>query len=325
VVICSANVTILVHSLLLLPSSARRVMSGFALNECEPEKSNVHIVLLGDSTLDNGRYLSLAFGELSVGNQLDKRCEERGWQMTLLAQDGSMLEDVLTRQVPRIPASATHLVLSCTGNDLLALLNQMVVAKFAVSTVFKALGEGLSHVAERYRDLIQKLRSLKCHVACCTVYRPNFNHVCFKTFATVSLAVHNSRLLEIALALGCSVLDLASILEGAEDFANPLELSTRGGSKVIENVTNFVTEHPAMPRRRAPAVERVEMVFAEDKIVSSCALPRRCCRSGKVEKSVYASKAMSQALVVPCTHRTSGTLLGRPLKFSEAQQAWRET
>merc|ERR1719422_1711581 len=83
---------------------------------------------------------------------------------------------------------------------------------------------------------------------CCTVYRPNFNQVFFKSLATFSLGIHNSRLMHIAEDLGCSVLDLANILEGKEDFANPLELSTRGGAKVVENITNFVNEHPSRLR-----------------------------------------------------------------------------
>merc|ERR1740123_187707 len=104
-------------------------------------------------------------------------------------------------------------------------------------------------------------RISKCHVACCTVYRPNFEHLFFKSLASFSLGIHNSRLTQIAEDLGCSILDIASILEGKEDFANPLELSTRGGAKVVENITNFVGEHP--PRRCRAHMP--ELVVAEDK------------------------------------------------------------
>merc|ERR1719512_408086 len=118
--------------------------------------------------------------------------------MTMLAQDGALLEDVVLRQLPSIPSAATHVVVSCTGNDLLALLNQMVVAKFAFGSVYRAMGEGLKLVAEKYRKLVRQLKCLKCHVACCTVYRPNFNGIGFQSLAAIGLGMHNSRLLNIA-------------------------------------------------------------------------------------------------------------------------------
>merc|ERR1740123_373145 len=123
-------------------------------------------------------------------------------------------------------------------------------------------------------------RISKCHVACCTVYRPNFNHLFFKSLATFSLGIHNSRLTQIAEDLSCSVLDLANILEGKEDFANPLELSTRGGSKVVENITRFVSEHPSR-QRFFPC--SVDMTHGEDKAASLFSMSnfqlKKCCGS----------------------------------------------
>merc|ERR1712050_545266 len=97
----------------------------------------------------------------------------------------------------------------------------------------------------------RQLKCLKCHVAFCTVYRPNFNGVGFQSLATVGLAVHNSRLMSIAEELACSVIDLANVLEGDEDFANQLELSSRGGAKIVQNITEFVGEHSPGSRLRA--------------------------------------------------------------------------
>merc|ERR1740130_2157991 len=116
-----------------------------------------------------------------------KVCMERGWDMTVLAQDGSMLEDVKERQVPLIPEGATHIVLSASGNDLLSLLNQMVLANFTFSSMYGTIGIGLNEVAEKYRALLQQLKSHGCHLAVCTVYRPNFNHLFFKSLASLSL------------------------------------------------------------------------------------------------------------------------------------------
>ncbi len=71
-----------------------------------------HIVLLGDSIFDNAAYVS---GHPDVIRQL-RTILPKDWQASLLAVDGSVTADVLT-QIPRIPASATHLIVSAGGND----------------------------------------------------------------------------------------------------------------------------------------------------------------------------------------------------------------
>jgi hypothetical protein len=291
-----------------------------------PHVRSVHVVLLGDSTLDNGRYLNLASGELSVEKQLAKKCAELGWQMTVLAQDGSLLEDVRTRQLPLIPDQATHLVLSASGNDLLSLLNQMVVANFTLSSVYAAIVEGLKNVAERYRNLLQSLKNLGCHLACCTVYRPNFNHLFFKSLATFSLGLHNSRLKQLAADLDCSVIDLANLFDTSEDFANPLELSTRGGSKLIENVAAFVGDHSIMTMKRyrdfAQAINTSDEAFLP--MEDTVGMSMRCCATRATQGRVYARKEVSKALQRADTAFAGGPL-GRPLAFSEAQQRWRQS
>lgn len=284
-------------------------------------------MLLGDSTLDNGRYLNQAIGELSVEKQLAKRCADKGWEMTVLAQDGSMLEDVLMRQVPLVPEKATHVVLSASGNDLLSLLNQMVMANFTATSMYSAIGDGLYQVSERYRGLLVALKGLGCHFACCTVYRPNFNHFFFKSLAVLSLGLHNSRIQQIAQDLDCSVIDLASMFDSREDFANPLELSTRGGSKLVSNIVAFVHDHPLMTlqryRNNLASIEAAE----DDEflpVVGFLGMPTRCCATRSLKRRVYANKECAQDLEEPDGSWPHGEL-GRPLEFSEAQERWRHT
>jgi len=285
--------------------------------------NRVHIVLLGDSTLDNGRYLDLARGELSVEKQLHKRCLERGWSMTVLAQDGSVLDDVRQRQMPLIPESATHLVLSASGNDLLSLLNDMVVANFTLSSMYATIGHGLAQVAENYRALLQDLKALGCHLSCCTLYSPNFNHLFFKSLATFSLGLHNSRISQISVDLDCSLIDFANMFDSGNDFANPLELSTRGGSKLVENIATFVQDHPASMLHRRNATH----VYLEDEAILAASfdkwgLPIRCCTTRAQQRRVYSSKVVSESLEMPDTNLSGGDL-GPALAFSQAQERWR--
>lgn len=306
------------------------VVEADILGDCSatPEDlQNVHVVLVGDSTLDNVRYLNFEQGELSVEKQLTRRCAERGWDVTLLAQDGSMLEDVLLRQLPRIPDQATHIVLSASGNDLLSLLNEMVVANFTAVSMYRAIVQGLAEVSQRYRDLMKALKSMGCHLACCTVYQPHFNHLFFKSLAAFGLGLHNNRLKQISTDLDASVIDLANMFDSKEDFANPLELSTRGGAKLVENVSNFVSEHPpaSMIRYRRRAGLGVVATEGDEDTWSGGALgvPLRCCATREPRRRIYCCKEYS-AKSLERDVQFADAPMSRPLKFSEDQQNWRE-
>ena len=71
-----------------------------------------HIVLLGDSIFDNAAYVRP--GEPDVVHQLRARLPA-GAKATLAAVDGAPAADV-RRQLERLPAGATHLIVSAGGN-----------------------------------------------------------------------------------------------------------------------------------------------------------------------------------------------------------------
>ena len=76
---------------------------------------NRHLVLLGDSIFDNGPYVPTENDTTS--SQL-RRALAKDWQVSLLAVDGHLTRDV-ERQLPELPADATHLIVSAGGNDAL--------------------------------------------------------------------------------------------------------------------------------------------------------------------------------------------------------------
>jgi len=86
-----------------------------------------HIVLLGDSIFDNGRY---TMGGPDVISQV-RQLLPSGWRASLLAVDGSTAEDIHS-QLQRMPTDASHLVLSVGGND--ALMNSDILHMPADST-----------------------------------------------------------------------------------------------------------------------------------------------------------------------------------------------
>lgn len=305
--------------------------------DCTP-----HIVLLGDSTLDNARHLDLDAGEMSVEGQLSKRCAEMGWELTLLARDGSTLDDVARQQLPFIPDEATHLVLSASGNNLLCLLNEMADSHWSLGSMVSSIGEGLPQVADSYRRLLQAMKSSGCHMACCTVYRPQFRHIFLRTLATVSLGVHNGRIHQIAHDLDISVIDMGALFDCDEDFANPLELSHQGGAKVVENVMQFMRDHPTtgLPRHLsmggAPSSARAPRrgpCLSVDPVARALGLDVACCEARPTRK-VYDAKrvpeerdraettAVLSGVVREKSDRSETRSVG-PGDFSQAQERWR--
>ena len=74
----------------------------------------MHLILLGDSTLDNKSYTR---GGLAVEDHIEAQLEEDS-AVTLLAEDGDVTSGIV-RQLRHLPSSATQLVLSVGGNDAL--------------------------------------------------------------------------------------------------------------------------------------------------------------------------------------------------------------
>jgi len=82
--------------------------------------STPHLALLGDSVFDNRTYTR---GEPDVAAHL-RGLLPPPWKVTLGAVDGTTTGDI-GPQLDRVPAQATHVVLSLGGND--ALLNADLV------------------------------------------------------------------------------------------------------------------------------------------------------------------------------------------------------
>jgi hypothetical protein len=123
-----------------------------------------HVVLLGDSTLDNAAYVA---GGPDVVRQVREIVPD-GWRATLNALDGAMIVDVTT-QLARLPADASHLVISVGGNDA---LRDVDVLDHRARTVADALDK-LAAVRERfwrdYRGLLDSVAKRRVPTAVCTI------------------------------------------------------------------------------------------------------------------------------------------------------------
>ncbi|CAJ1328355.1 unnamed protein product [Effrenium voratum] len=131
--------------------------------------------------------------------------------------------------------------------------------------------------------------------------------------------LHNSRIRQIAKDLDLSVVDLASLCCNSEDFANPLELSSRGGCKVVENLSGFVRDNPpsSLPRLmpwRQPKRE------SESSFLDVFFGTAQCCACAP--RRTYANQQVSEDLI-------GGTKAQEdqhpPSDFAQAQERWRHS
>jgi hypothetical protein len=196
-----------------------------------------HVVLLGDSTFDNARYVP---DRPAVIEQL-RQTLPRGWRTTLLAVDGHITEDVLN-QLHDLPTDATHLVVSAGGNDA---LGESSILEEAAATVGDALGlvhEVRSRFRHSYRAMLEALGAVGKPTAVCTVYDavPRLGPA-----EQVALASFNEVILREAFLAGLPVIDLRLVCDRPADYSHvsPIEPSVMGGAKIARVITELVTTH----------------------------------------------------------------------------------
>jgi hypothetical protein len=197
-----------------------------------------HVILLGDSIFDNAAY---------VGNGPDVIGQLRAtlpadWQATLLAVDGSMTVNV-SRQLEKLPADATHLILSIGGND--AINNADIMQRRATSTAdsLRQLADAAEQFEYDYQPMLHAVLARKLPTAICTVYYPCFPDADVQRLSVTALTVFNDCIIRAAFTNGLPLLDLRLICNDEGDYANPIEPSVQGGAKICEVIKSVVTKH----------------------------------------------------------------------------------
>ena len=194
-----------------------------------------HVVLIGDSILDNVAYTR---GGPDVVAQV-RGLLPPGWQATLLAVDGSTTDHVAS-QLGRLPKDATYLVLSVGGNNALMHLG---ILESPVSSMVKSI-ETLADMAAdfeaRYRLVIATCLNTGLPLAVCTVYNGCFEDQSFQRIASATLMLLNDAIIRVAIEHTLPVIDLRSVCATPEDYANPIEPSSVGGAKIARVIVGLV-------------------------------------------------------------------------------------
>ena len=198
-----------------------------------------HVVLLGDSILDNGAYTG---GGPDVVTQL-REILPPGWHATLAAIDGAVASGV-PAQLARVPADATHLVVSAGGNDALGHADLLARPTRSSAQVIGWLADAAGAFEQRYRGALAAVLARNLPTVACTIYDGNFPDADFQRIASTALMAFNDAILRVAFEHGLTVIDLRLICTEPADYANPIEPASHGGAKIAEAIARAVGAAP---------------------------------------------------------------------------------
>lgn len=194
----------------------------------------MHVVLLGDSVFDNGVYVPPG---QDVPTHLRALLGD-GARVTLLAIDGSTT-DTVHGQIPRVPADATHVVLSIGGNDALDHLDLLATPARHAGQVLDLFGEAVELFRIRYEAVLAALPTGPRRLAC-TVYNGALDPRDAPR-AKVALMLFDDTIVRTALRYGVDVIELRAVCAAPGDFTGQIEPSVTGGPKIARAVAAALT------------------------------------------------------------------------------------
>jgi hypothetical protein len=197
-----------------------------------------HLVLLGDSTLDNAAYVPA--GE-DVAAQI-RGLVPSGWRVTLGALDGSVIGDVAT-QLAALPRDATHLVVSVGGNDALMAVDILEAPVRSMAEALGMIARFREQFCASYRTMLDGVLARGLPTAISTIYDGATPDEMFQTSASVALASLNDCITREAVRRRVPIVDLRTIFDREADYANPIEPSAQGGRKLAAAIVDFLTRH----------------------------------------------------------------------------------
>ncbi|MDB5386597.1 MAG: lysophospholipase L1-like esterase, partial [Planctomycetaceae bacterium] len=185
------------------------VAAGFALSvsnavaENASEAKEGHVALFGDSIFDNKVYVGNGPAVIDqVRSQLPK-----GWQATLYAQDGAVVEDVEHQRGASI-LQDRFVFVSAGGNNALQRAG-ILQKKVQLSTqVFTELADITDDFTKHYENMVKSMMAWGCHTTLCTIYDPNFDVPQTQRAAKAGLTVFNDCITRTAVMFGLPILDL---------------------------------------------------------------------------------------------------------------------
>ncbi|MDB5612391.1 MAG: hypothetical protein JWQ22_44 [Devosia sp.] len=200
-----------------------------------------HVVLVGDSILDNGAYVARG-GD--VASRLRSRLNGSG--VTLLARDGAVIEGAIA-QLNDVPENATLLVISAGGNDA---LRSVSVLLEPARTVAEALGKVLvirDRFEDQYGKLMDRAQRFDPPTAVCTIYDVLLPNLEQRRLANLALGVLNDVITREAARRRLPLIDLRVMFRSELHFANAIEPSEAGSDLIAAAIVEAMTHQHSGP------------------------------------------------------------------------------
>jgi len=195
----------------------------------------MHIVLLGDSIFDNVYYITEE--EKSVIDHLRSKLPTYV-KSTLLAEDGAVTSE-LYEQIAQIPEDASHIVISCGGNDALMMLSLLSEKSNTVRDSLEQLIPKMNNFRKDYQHMLEVVMEKKIPIIVCTIYN---NVPRLPEEEKLALSLFNDVITEEALKAKIQILDLRQICTVTDDYSeiSPIEPSAKGGEKIVKNIVRIL-------------------------------------------------------------------------------------
>src|SRR5262245_19195088 len=196
-----------------------------------------HVALLGDSIFDNAAYVR---GGPAVIHQLRAALPD-GWSADLFAVDGDVTRSV-SAQLQRVPATATHLVVSVGGNDALSSIEVLIAPAETVTDALLTVAALIAGFERDYRAIVAAVAERRPPIVLSSTYFPRFEGM-FQRVALTALAAFNDVILRVAFESGLPIIDLRLVCTEASHYANEIEPSSAGGDRIAAAIVRAVTTH----------------------------------------------------------------------------------
>jgi hypothetical protein len=205
-----------------------------------------HVVLLGDSIFDNKAYVS---GGPDVIEHL-RGLLSHSWTATLGAIDGDTTQGVAA-QLSRMPAGATHQVISAGGNDALMQAHILIQNSTTVADALHQLANVTARFEANYIHMLGAVLQRELPTAVCTIYDPRFDDAFQQKVAKAALCLFNDAIMRAAFTRGLPVIDLRLVCNEYSDYANEIEPGIAGGAKIASAICRLLTQHDFSTQRSA--------------------------------------------------------------------------
>jgi hypothetical protein len=196
-----------------------------------------HVVLLGDSVFDNGAYVGSSPALVHQLHQL----LPGGWAADLNARDGAVIGEI-RHQLEQLPPGATHLAISVGGNDALMQTGVLDQKISSVAGALNMLDEIRKNFRIAYATMLDAALSLGLPSAVCTIYEPRYPDPSQRRIAAAALTLLNDAIVQEAFMRKVTLVDLRLICNQEADFANPIEPSSQGGTKIARAILRFMKD-----------------------------------------------------------------------------------